>query len=496
MDLKFGDYCLKRHERLLVGPGGVMELSARSFDILQVLLDHPDQLMDKGRLFDAVWPGVAVEENTLQVHVSALRKLLGPSLIATVHGRGYKYAGPAPVPFTTRTGAERPAPRKPVIAVLPLDNLSGDPGQQYFSDGITQDIIDRLTRFRAFSVIGHHSSLGLADRKASFAEIRGVLNAGYFVTGNIRKSANRIRIAVRLADATTEAAIWAEHYDRPIEDLFEIQDEVADIIASTLSRHLEIELMARSNLRHPGSLTSYEHILQGYWHFRKLTRAANDLALGCFERAIALDPHSSEAMSWLAFCYVSRWIYDFSGADLKRGLDLAVSAVENDPANPSGHIVHGFGHLWMGGLAVAAPSLERSFLLNPGDPNILSNLGLLAVYQGQPSEAARWLAQANKLNPIPMLWYAEFGAIQAFLEGRYAEAIPPLEAIPDGGWDMMYALSCYGHLGLRQKALDCRQRFASEGRHLDFVAAAQAEPYRNAEVRERLVSGIVKALSF
>ncbi len=496
MDLKFGDYWLKRRERQLVGPDGAIDLSARSFDILQVLLDHPDQLIGKARLFDAVWPDVTVEENTLQVHVSALRKLLGSSFITTVHGRGYKYAGPAPVAVTFQTGAETPAPRKPVIAVLPLDNLSGDPGQQYFSDGITQDIIDRLTRFRAFSVIGHHSSFGLADRNANLGEIRKVLNADYIVTGNIRKSANRIRIAVRLSDAVTEAAIWAEHYDRPIEDIFDIQDEVADIIVSTLSRHLEIELMARSNLRHPGNLTSYEHILQGYWHFRKLTRAANDLALSCFERAIGLDPHNSEALSWLAFCYVSRWIYDFSPGDLKRGVDLAVTAIENDPANPSGHIVHGFGHLWLGGLAVAAPSLQRSFLLNPGDPNVLANLGLLAVYQGQPSEASRWLAQANKLNPIPMLWNAEFGAIQAFSESRYAEALPPLEAIPDGGWDMMYALSCYGHLGFRQKARDCRDRFANEGRHLDFIAAAEVEPHRDAQVRERLITGIVKALSF
>ena len=162
MDLRFGDYRLKRQERLVSGPEGPVDLSARAFDILHYLLDHHGEVVEKNALLEAVWPGVAVEDNTLQVHMSALRKALGPEMIATVHGRGYKYAG-------ARAGAGRHGPakpeagHKPVIVVLPLENLSGDPEQQYFSDGIIGDITERLTRFRAFAVIGHYSARAFRD---------------------------------------------------------------------------------------------------------------------------------------------------------------------------------------------------------------------------------------------------------------------------------------------------------------------------------------------
>ena len=154
MDLEFGNYRLKRAERLLEGPNGPVELSARSFDILALLLERPDDVIGKTELFDAVWPGLVVEENTLQVHISALRKLLPAEMIVIVHGRGYKYSGPKPFVAT----AEAPALPRPSIAVLPFDNMSGDPQQDYFSDGITEDIIAELGKFREFLVIARNSS--------------------------------------------------------------------------------------------------------------------------------------------------------------------------------------------------------------------------------------------------------------------------------------------------------------------------------------------------
>ncbi|MGO4834382.1 winged helix-turn-helix domain-containing protein, partial [Rhizobiaceae sp. 2RAB30] len=154
MDLEFGNYRLKRAERLLLGPKGPVELSARSFDILAMLLERPDDVIGKTELFDAVWPGLVVEENTLQVHISALRKLLSAEMIVTVHGRGYKYAGPKP--FVAM--AEATAPSRASIAVLPFDNMSGDREQDYFSDGITEDIITQLGKFREFLVIARNSS--------------------------------------------------------------------------------------------------------------------------------------------------------------------------------------------------------------------------------------------------------------------------------------------------------------------------------------------------
>ena len=149
MDLAFGNYRLKRAERLLVGPNGPVELSARSFDILDALLAKPDEVVGKADLFEIVWPGLAVGENTLQVHISALRRALPSGMIMTVHGRGYKYAGPKP--FVA--AAESQEKRKPSIAILPFDNMSDDGEHDYFSDGITEDIIAELSKFKEFLVI-------------------------------------------------------------------------------------------------------------------------------------------------------------------------------------------------------------------------------------------------------------------------------------------------------------------------------------------------------
>src|SRR4030095_7957380 len=160
------NYRLKRAERLLLGPKGAMELSARSFDILASLLERPDQGIGKTELFDAVWPGVVVEDNTLQVHISALRKALDAGMIMTVHGRGYKYAGPRPVAGLSAAPVvgEASSPTKPSIAVLPFANLSGDAAQDIFCEGLALNIVASLGRFHELFVIDRFSTLAYRNR--------------------------------------------------------------------------------------------------------------------------------------------------------------------------------------------------------------------------------------------------------------------------------------------------------------------------------------------
>jgi len=494
MDLQFGDYRLMRRERQLVGPNGVIDLSARSFDILQVLLQRPEELISKDELFAAVWPGMAVEENTLQVHVSALRKALDPNFIVTVHGRGYKYAGPTPVPAAGEMGASKPD-SKPVIAVLPFDNLSGDPDQQYFSDGITADIIDRLTRFRMLSVIGHDSSFVFRSQAPDIDAIRHKLGASFLVSGNIRRSDTRIRISARLTDADTRKAIWAEHYDRPLTDLFDVQDEVADLVAATVARQLELEITGRTGGRHPGSLSVYEQLLRGHWHFNKLTRAGNEAAFACYERAVASDPNNGEALAWLAICHVEQGLVDLNPDDIRIGVARSAEALERDPASARCHSIHSFGQVWTSGVDAALASVERALALNPGDSYVYAQRTLVAIYECQPDAAKQWLAQAMRLNPMPPIWFPEYAALIAFQEERYADALAGCEAIPETGWDVMYLLASYGHLRRHDKTKAIQDRLASEGRTYDFLAAAAREPYRDPGPRERLIEGLQLALS-
>ena len=493
-DITFGGYTVKRRERVLQGPGGTAELSTRSFDILMVLLAKPDETVSKDELLDAVWPGVTVEENTLHVHISALRKALGPEMIATVHGRGYKYAGPPPDETQGTSGS--PASRKPVIVVLPFDNLSGDPEQQYFSDGMSGDITDRLVRFREFSVIGQYSAGMFRAAAPDFAAIRERLKADFVVTGSIRRGGDSIRVTVRLADSLREEAIWAERYDRPISGLFSLQDEISELVASAIARHLEVEINVRSTGQSPTSLSSYELMLQGYWHFKKLSRQGTMAARECFERSVALDPRNAEAVAWLGVTYSESWVQDFRIEDAVRGAALAAQAVALDPASATCYGIQAWALTCINDLEGALRASERGMQLNPGDPEVVIKRALTFVYDGKLAEARGLFEQARKLEPLPPLWFGEFEGVAAFAEGRYEDCLSGVEPIPNVAWDVMYALACYGHLSWKDKALRTRRRIAEKGPAADFRFGASHEPFRDSAIRERLMEGLDLALSF
>jgi TolB-like protein len=498
MDVEFGQYRLKRQERLLIGPIGPVELSSRSFDILAVLLDRPNELIGKPALLDAVWPGLAVEENTLQVHISALRKALGPEIIVTVQGRGYKYAGPHPMPAGNAPAANHHPTfeGKPIIVVLPFENLSGDADQQYFSDGITGEIIDRLARFRKFAVIGKHSSAAFRGAAPDFSTIQEKLKADFVVTGSIRRSEDRIRIALRLSDAKSEEAIWAERYDRPISELFSLQDEISELVAAAIPRQLEVEINFRNARKAPASFSSYEHMLQGYWHFKKLTRGGNQEALLCFERAVALDPGNAEALAWLGAAYCNTWVENFAEEFVAKGSKFTAEAITIDPFSAISHAIHTWTLLCVPNLDAALEVSKRSMALNPGDPAVLVNRALALAYDGKAAEAHALLDLARKLEPLPPLWFAQFAGVLAFAERRYVETLEATEPQEEYAWDTMYALSCCGHLGLAEQAKAILSRFRHQGQDPDWLVGVSHEPFRDKEVRERLVAGLNMALAF
>ncbi len=498
MNTGFGPYRLRRQDRRVEGPDGPVELSARAFDLLCVLLDHAGDVVSKDAIFAAVWPGVVVEENTLQVHVSALRKAIDPTFIVTVHGRGYKYAGPllANAGLDDGKPPSQPADRKPVIVVLPFENLSGDPEQQYFSDGITGDITDRLLRFRNFAVIGQYSASAFQGAATDFSAIRDRLKADFAVTGTIRRAGGRIRIALRLSSLESGEAIWAERYDRPITDIFALQDEISELVAAAIASHLALEINERSTGKLHASLTSYEHMLQGYWQYRKFTTAGNFIARQCFEQAAALDPRNAEALAWRGCTYASAWTYDFSTENATKAAEFSAKAVALDPLRSVNHSIHTYALLCNGDLDAALRASERGLALNPGQPGILVNRGLTLAYDGRTAEARNLMAQALRLEPLPPPWFAEFNSVIAFAEERYEETLAGVEPQGEMAWDIMYALSCYGHLGKVEQARAALARLREQGRDPDWQLGVSHEPYRDPAVRERLIEGLRLAQAF
>ena len=442
MDLEFGNYRLNRAKRLLIGPEGPVELSARSFDILEALLGKPDEVVGKADLFDTVWPGLVVEENTLQVHISALRRALPPGMITTVHGRGYKYAGPKPFVAT----AESQEKRRPSIAVLPFDNMSGDPEQDYFSDGITEDIIRELSKFKDFLVIARNSSFQFRGKANDLAEVVKKLGVQYIVEGSVRKIANRIRVSAQLIDASSTAHVWAEHYDRELDDIFAIQDEITQMISARLARQARTAIASRTRARPTGNMSAYERYIRAL----QLAGAYDTViqAEPYLQQAVELDPEFAGARAVLSFVESIKFWWSNDPGHLNSGLRMAKAALQLDPEEAYGHLASGFALMYMRRLREAETNLDRAVALNPNDPFILSIRALLLNFLGRSDAALAELAQAQRRDPFAVGWFEDFLGIILTGAGRYREALAcyaKMATVPP--WSLVCVTVCHVELG-------------------------------------------------
>ena len=274
-----------------------------------------------------------------------------------------------------------------------------------------------------------------------------------------------------------------------------MQDNIANLVAASISRLLEIEINTRISSRPPASLSSYEQLLRGYWYMKKMSPVSTVAAQACFQRAVDLDPGNAEALCWLGITYCEHWIEDFSAENAVCGARLCSEAVAIDPANAHLHTLHAFSRLCVNDLDGAVHAIERGMALNPGDSNVIANRALVFAFEGNRAEARRMINMALALDPMPPIWFGEFLGVIAFAEGNYEESAAGVEAVPDCAWDMMYALACYGHLGHRDKAAAVLARMKSGGRTHDFLYWANREPFRHPEPRSRLVEGLELALA-
>lgn len=483
MDVEFGNYRLKLTERQLLGPEGPVELSARSFDILAMLLDRPDEVVGKTELFDGVWPGLVVGENTLQVHVSALRKLLPAEMIATVHGRGYKYAGPKPVV----AAAAAIAPARPSIAILPFDNMSGDPEQDYFSDGITEDIIAELGKYREFLVIARNSSFRFRGKARELAEVATKLGVQYVVEGSVRKIGNRVRVTVRLTDAVSTAHIWGEHYDRQLDDIFAIQDEITQMIAARLARQARTAITSRARSRPTDNMSAYECYLRAMplATFYETARGAEPL----LRQAVNLDPRFAAAHAMLSIVESIKFYWDYDNTDhLHSGLKIAATALQLDPEEAYAHLATGFAHFFLRRFRQAEISLDRAVALNPNDPFILTIRALFLSYTDRPEEGLLEITEAQRRDPYAVGWYEDYRGTILTAAGRYGEAITcfaKMATVPS--WSIVRLVICHSEIGEAERARDLLAKVKTDypGLSLDEIVDKELDFYSDPAICSR-----------
>jgi TolB-like protein/Flp pilus assembly protein TadD len=385
---------------------------------------------------------------------------------------------------------------KPSIAVLPFENMSGDPEQAYFSDGITEDIITGLARFRSLFVSARNSSFAFRDKPIDFAEIGRKLAVSYILEGSIRRDAGRVRITAQLIEAATSAHVWAERYDRSLDDIFAVQDEVAQVIVAALFGRIQEAGVERSSRMPTANLTAYDCLLRGLAHFRAYTEGENQRAREMFERSVALDPRYALAHSYQALVLLAIHGWASAPADaLQAAFAKARHAVELDPQESRCHGILSEICLYRREYDMAEQHIRQAFDLNPGDANIVIHKGRLLIMRGKAEEALTWLDAAVRLNPMHPPWYTACYAMAYYSLGRFAEAAQAFRRLPHtGAWSRARLAACYAQLEMSAEA----QASVAEVLRLqpDFSAADYMRTdvlLERAEDRELLREGLRKA---
>jgi adenylate cyclase len=370
---------------------------------------------------------------------------------------------PSNAPETTMPVNHPALPSKPSVAVLPFRNLSGDPTQEYFADGITEDIIIELSRFRSLFVIAPNSSFAFKGKRIKVQDVAPELGVAYIVEGSVRREGDRVRINAQLADAATGNHLWAERYDRDLHDIFALQDEVARTIASTVSGRVESEGRNRVERLTSIALQAYDLVLRAKALTARYHRADNEQALVCAEKATELDPASARAHAHVAWChiynYMAGWTAD-RNESLAKAYKSAQRAVVLDELDSFPHSILGFIHLLRREYDDAQVETQRAVDLNPNDHEARRFYGEYLAAIGRPDAAIEQIDLAKRLDPFDTRWVPWILGAACFLARRYDEAIAALRQARDPinevrGW----LAASYAQAGRLQEAKATLEEF-------------------------------------
>jgi len=340
---------------------------------------------------------------------------------------------------------------RPSIVVLPFANMSGEPEQNFFVDGLTEDIITELSRFRQLFVISRNSSFVYQGKAVNVRDVAHELGVQYVLEGSARKAGSRVRVTVQLIDAETDRHVWAERYDRQLEDIFAIQDELTTSIVGILHGRVEDATYERAKRKPPENMLSYEYVLTGKRLHHRSERAANAEALSLMDRALALDPNYAHARAWrgciLGQAAVNGWCKDFKEtiAEVSKEMQTALVLDENDS---DVHRILAAINIIRKDFDKALHHQQRALSLNSNDDLVVVQQGEILTWLGQPEEGIEWIKKAMRLNPYhPERFWSHLGRAY-FVAHRYLEAIEAFKHIssPDQTHHAFLA-ACYVQMG-------------------------------------------------
>ena len=483
----------------------------KSFEVLRYLVEHPCRVVSKQELLDAVWPDVTVGDNSLTQCVTEVRRVLGPvsrDILKTVPRRGYILNVEAPasdeLAAQTPTPDTLPLPSRPSIAVLPFNNFGGLPQEDYFSDGISEDIITELSRFSELFVIARNSSFQYNGKSADIRQIGRELGVRYVLEGSVRRDASRVRITAQLIDAETRMHLWAERYDRSFEDALAVQDEVARQIVSVLAIQVKKAESQRVLAKPPQAWQAYDYYLQAIDHVTAYHSSYDKETLfrgrRLLQQALVIDPIYARAHATISSCYMSQWIHRWDDdcpwtEALDRSYQAARESVRLAPEVPEGHVALGQVLIFLRQYEAAIAAVERAIILNP---NLTSfRFAYTYILAGEAARAAHLLQAHMRLDPFyepnaPMaLGFAYY------MLKRYEEAVVLLQQAVSRAPEMAHGLyvlaMTYAKLGELDKAKPVVEKALQIEPWYKISQSLTAQYFKRSEDTEHLVSGLRKA---
>jgi TolB-like protein/Flp pilus assembly protein TadD len=409
---------------------------------------------------------------------------------------------PRPAPRLTLSGEQPtplPLPDKPSLAVLPFTNLSSDPEQEYFSDGLTEDLITDLSRLSGLFVIARHSTFTYKGKAVKVQEVSRELRVRYVLEGSVRKAGERVRITAQLVEAATGHHLWAERYDRPLQDIFALQDDIVQKIVTTLKLQLTLWEQGHLVRKTTANLEAYDHYLRGVEYFWRTTQGANTQARQMFEQALALDPQYAEAYARLGWTYVVAWLWEW-GQDaqtLEQAFALAQKAVTLDDSLSLAHRVLGLVYGWKRQHDQAIAAAEWAIALDPNDAEGYFRLADILNFAGRPEEAIKLVEKATRLNPYAPAFHLFFLGHAYYLTERYEEAIAVLKGVLTRDPDLLpahtYLAATYSQLGQEAEARAEVAEVLRISPHRSLEELRQRLAYKDPAILERHIAALRKA---
>nr|WP_249815862.1 winged helix-turn-helix domain-containing protein [Bradyrhizobium sp. 138] len=429
--------------------GGVpVPLQPQVFDLLLFLVAQRARVVSKDDLISQIWSDRIISDFALNSRINAARKALGDDgatqrLIKTIPRKGFRFVGEvreemaisvAPV----EAGPALPRADRRAVAVLAFENMSGDPAQDYFADGISEDILTALSKQRWFMVIARNSSFTYKGRAVHIRQIAEELGVRYVVEGSVRKADNRVRITAQLNDASSGSHLWAERYDRELVDVFAVQDEITNAIAAAIEPQIHAAESFRARGKGPASLDAWDLLMRALSHYWRVTRRDHAAATTLLERAIGIDPNYGRALSVLAANHMVGvhlgWAELAAVAPVAEAAALA--AVRCDHEDAWAHVALGSVCFSTRRLADALSEFEQALALNPNFSLAQGYYALALSYAGRPKESFEAAQRAIRLSPRDpsLAIYQGIAGYARFTERQYSEAIAPArEAIRHRG---------------------------------------------------------------